>query len=322
MSGYSIEGVNRKRISIGCASNRLYFPGLAVALSSLLRHHKGDWGFDIYIFESHVIDSWKDRLRRMVKQYRFDVQITYINFDSERFSSLPKVRYITKETYARLLLPELLSTTDKVLYIDCDLLIMSDVADLWSIDISAFSSAMCRDALLYVRDSIPTTYFELGLEPEALACNAGLMLLNLRYWRANRISDRVSAYLERHAETLRAADQDGINAVLAGTWLELSPLWNVMVATFMNKKRWSRQTEAFYHPFLAEMENSPMGVHFTGPKPWIDGKPSRWNKYFWKEAEKSGWYSNSSINFERMRCLGRFLFRVFKRSIVRSFRSS
>ena len=101
---------------------------------------------------------------------------------------------------------------------------------------------------------------ELGLPAGTRYFNAGVLLMNLRKWRDEEIADRVLSFIRLHRARIVFEDQDALNAVLSGEWLELSACWNAQ--------------HPFFHPrlkreLLLEEIKDPAVVHFSaGRKPW------------------------------------------------------
>ena len=79
---------------------------------------------------------------------------------------------ITSAAYLRLYLADRLKDVNKVLYLDCDMIALGDIKDLWSQDVSAYIAALVKDAegtnLNHLGKLRPKTYF-----------NSGMMLINL-----------------------------------------------------------------------------------------------------------------------------------------------
>jgi lipopolysaccharide biosynthesis glycosyltransferase len=57
--------------------------------------------------------------------------------------------------------------------------------------------------------------------------NAGVLMINLDWWRTNGVSKTILDYLAKNHSTNRYADQDGINAILSPYAQLLHPQWNV-----------------------------------------------------------------------------------------------
>lgn len=52
------------------------------------------------------------------------------------------------------------------------------------------------------------------------------MVVNLDWWRQHDVTAHVVAHLRKYENTVFLWDQEGLNAVLVGTWGELDPRWN------------------------------------------------------------------------------------------------
>ena len=86
--------------------------------------------------------------------------------------------------------------------------------------------------------------------------NSGVLLVNADRFMAEDISGRALGFYRDNIALCQQGDQSALNAVLAGTWDELSPSWN-----------W--QVSSFNFPLLSRFH--PRVIHFTGPvKPWND----------------------------------------------------
>jgi lipopolysaccharide biosynthesis glycosyltransferase len=239
-----------------------------VTLSSALRNLEADGrAVEVYLFDGGISEDSRARLRRVTREaYVGEVSLKWVRPDMSTVNDLPTRDWINASSYLRLLIPEHVPEhTERVLYLDSDLLVEGNLARLWD-------EPMAGSALLavqaygtpYVSSSLGIRKHEaLGLPPETPYFNAGVLML----------------------------DQEGLNAVLAGDWKALDLRWNVMshVLFFEEwpaspfKERVRREREQL----LAE----PYVWHFAGgSKPWQIGcvHPAqlRWMRYL----RESGWY--------------------------------
>jgi lipopolysaccharide biosynthesis glycosyltransferase len=165
---------------------------------------------------------------------------------------------------------------------------------------------MGRHALLAVRDcGTPyvssqygiTKYREIGLAPDTPYFNSGLLVINLKRWRAEKISQKVIRYLREYEQYINLADQDGLNAVLFDDWGRLDPKWNV-VSHILYYEQWEESAfKEEIRPIREELIRKPYIFHFSGgSKPWQIGceHPAQleWIRYL----KQSGWFEpNESI---------------------------
>lgn len=114
----------------------------------------------------------------------------------------------------------------EILYLDCDLVVLGDLWDLWT--------------------------------------TAGVMLMNLRRWRA-QVGAAADPFYRGQGSSLRYWDQDAINAVLHDSILPLDRRWNVQAMTY--KSRWRRYRAS--ESGVREACRRPAILHYSmAEKPW------------------------------------------------------
>lgn len=193
-------------------------------------------------------------------------------------------RYMTPLIYARLLIPSLLPTKiEKAIYLDSDIVVKDDLAEIWDTDLDHKSVFAARDRIGVV--SAPgglVNYRELGMPPEAKYFNSGVLLMNLKKWRECDTSQRICQYLETHREIIQMGDQDGLNAVLRDDWGELDFRWNWQIVP---------RTHRYGSMNCWAPESSRKSiVHFiTSEKPWLPGCDCEEKHYFFEYLDKTEW---------------------------------
>jgi lipopolysaccharide biosynthesis glycosyltransferase len=239
--------------------NPAFYQHLAVALASMLESNRQAQ------FEIHLITSGRDRiletkLRRTVKRYR-NVALTIHEFPIEDYAHFFVDNHVTAETYLRIFAAEVLpARIDKVLYLDCDIVVVGDLRDLWSTDVCAYAVAGVRDPYAAFRRA------SLGIPCDHPYVNCGVLLMNLARWRAERLSRRLARYIELQASNLMFHDQDAINAVLHEKILPLDYRWNVQAQMFRPK----RYPIAEYNNAIDQACRQPAIIHYTSAeKPWL-----------------------------------------------------
>lgn len=173
-------------------------------------------------------------------------------------------------TMFRLAMGEALpDSVNKVLYMDVDMLVMDSLAPLWE------NETMSDDVAWAVRSvhypSISTYgamdhWPELGLDPRAPYFNAGLLMVDLHKWRTLDVGGRALAHLRSPLANGALADQEALNAVLAGQWRELHPRWNVQSPFYEH----NRGVQLLYpDEVIDEARSRPAIIHYLSrPKPW------------------------------------------------------
>jgi len=190
-------------------------------------------------------------------------------------------------------MPTLLRNIDRLIYLDSDLICMSDLSMLWDQNMRGLPVAAVPDASFF-RVSDPGCIGFCGeslADPSQLAFNAGVMLIDLEMWRNENVLEQALRFLERYRDQLRNADQDILNFIFAGRWHHLEPNWNV--PQFLVEGHPSRMKPI---PEFEQFSGRPMSdgqiYHLWGKhKPWNSG-PRHVLRLAWlRELRNAGWYS-------------------------------
>lgn len=151
--------------------------------------------------------------------------------------------HTTISTVDRLLLPELLGALDKVVYLDVDLLVQADIADLYGIDLGDAPLAAKLTRFEYSKSGTRmVTRASLALDAQRAcdlrrrlhkegslafpAFNAGVVLMNLAQMRTDAFSQRHLPLIERYALN----DQDALNVYARSGIVVLDESWNYVPA--------------------------------------------------------------------------------------------
>jgi lipopolysaccharide biosynthesis glycosyltransferase len=267
---------------------------------------------DVYVFDGGLAEAAKARLATVVRRSSPEAKLHWLEIDSgaiERLMPPDQVLgYVSPTTLARLFLGEVIpQSCRRAIYIDSDTLVKADLHDLWKV-------AEGGDSTVWAVHDVGTPFAgsafgigpmaEAGCAPEAAYCNAGVLLVNLDRWRAERIGERAAEYLVRFRDRVTMADQEAINVALAGSWSALEPRWNQQGLLF-DFDWWTRpdpqyqevrEHEARYDADIRSrwdaLSRQPFIVHFSGlSKPWKPdcNNPSR-GEYL-RELRKSGYHS-------------------------------
>lgn len=245
-------------IRIVAAIDDGYEQHLGVMLCSLFRNHKEDGRCEVYILDGGISAEGKEKVLDLAAMYNAEVHFFVVSPDD--FSDFMVSHHISSATYYRLAIANLLPRSiDKVIYLDADLVVLGDIAELWRTPVDEYALAAVRNPGFrgHARLSIPhhCPYF-----------NAGVLLLNLAAWRQKRVGPGVMTFLRDNPDRARQWDQDGLNACLYDQWLMLHPKWNVQTVLLQHNALCNAE---FDPEELADALGNPAIVHFTGSsKPW------------------------------------------------------
>lgn len=240
-----------------CADHT-YLPHTAVAIRSLVDNASDAKRLHLWLLTIGVETESHCRVMEMATKLGVRIDFRCVSLADE--ATLHVDRHISRETYCRLLLPDIIDESiSSCLYLDSDLIVLDDILLLEDLELgnNAFAAA---DDYYIVRNSV------LSMSHAIRYFNAGVVLLNLDLWRQNKFSNRVINYIKANPEKLLYWDQDAMNAVLYEHRQPLPLRWNHQVHfdDCLNYLPGGCKTSEMQ----AAMSN-PAIVHFVGPeKPW------------------------------------------------------
>ena len=195
-------------------------------------------------------------------------KINFIEIDITSLSDFPvrKKDHISLAAYYRLLLPSLLpQDVTKVLYFDCDMLVVDDLRSLYEINLDSFSTAIVAD--MFYNDETITNRLLYNVSDHYY--NSGMLLINLDYWRTHSVAKKLVDFLSEHKDLCIAHDQDALNAVLHGTIYTAPARYNIQLDFLKKDPSNMIITDKDVLDDALASGHNPCVIHFTGPsKPW------------------------------------------------------
>lgn len=265
-----------------CTDNNYVMP-CGITIISLLEHNIGT-DITIHIIGMNLNDISKTSLKDIAENrgaiiYFYNIDKAYLD---EFNLVMDGPKHINISTYIRLFAPEILPVdVDKILYLDCDLIIVGNLSELWNTDIENYSVAGVIDAPTFRS----VTYQRLNYSSECSYINAGVLLINLKYWRDNNVQSKLLKYVADNSANIVYHDQDVINGVLHDTALLLPLKYNMH--HFFYLRKWNAYD---YHEEMLEARNNPVIVHFsTGNKPWVKGSFHPYTEKYQEYKTLSPW---------------------------------
>ncbi len=289
-------------IVIVCAADDNYSMPLAAtlhsAIVSLINNGLQQLEPHQQIASLFVIDGGISRAnkRRILQSLPLQgVSLNWLQPKKVIFKNLPTSQSITIAAYYRLLIPTFLPKHfTKAIYLDSDLIVRGNLKELWHIDIAEKHLLAVQDmGAPYVSSSRGLLNYQmLGIPADCKYFNSGVLVMNLRKWREDRISQQVLEYLEQNKKYVRWHDQDGLNAILAGKWGELDPRWNQLPYIF---RYLSWEESSLREDVYNALKNDPYIVHFsTRDKPWKENCQHPHKELFFQNLDMRIWSKWSS----------------------------
>ena len=228
----------------------------------------------------------KFRLDSLIKKYNAEIIYHYVSIP-EWYLAIPAMKSYHIGTLLRLFIPEILAE-NKVIYLDCDVVVTLDIKELWEINVENYPLAACPDTefpkSLGIKYHIPKIKKLYRDTPNIVPYfNAGVLLLNLTYLRSNASLSEFSAeYLEKYPYA-PFSDQDVLNAYCNGKYIQLDRKYNI----FSDK--------------VSDKEVGECCIHYCDrKKPWMiySGKI---DDQYWNYFSLTPWADNPKALVEYVR---------------------
>lgn len=263
-------------MDIVCNIDDRYVAYCGIMLTSLLENNR-DSRVNIHIVAASLLPKNADTLRRLAKSYGANLHLYLVG--DELIKDLPHFEgdYISLSTYFRCFLDEILpQDIHRVIYLDCDILVLGSLRPLWDTDIDHAAIAVVED----MNSSFTDKHARLGLPQSYTYFNAGMMLINLDYWRAHDVQRRLMEWLAANRDRIVAHDQDLLNAVLHSELVYLPHRWNMQEGMLRRRRHTLPSSD---EAIDREMHHTVI-VHFAGKhKPWqqkcINPYKREWRHY-------------------------------------------
>jgi lipopolysaccharide biosynthesis glycosyltransferase len=269
--------MERLRISLLYCADGPYFQHLGASVASVLKANPRH-DFDIYVCSEKRDAQGEQKLSKIAVGFG-NASITFLDFNlAQTHTGLRVDRYLTLASYLRLFLTEFLPlNVDRVLYLDCDVVVCSDIAELWRTELNNAYMAAAPEPYFAKHPGFGSgdTYF-----------SAGVLLINVARWRAANVVPAFLQFATEHAAVLTCHDQDVLNNVFRGKIHSLEYRWNFQSSfADMSAKALRMDGETFQ-----DIRRLPPIVHFTGKyKPWFYTYQPHYKRLYYEALALTPW---------------------------------
>ncbi len=279
-------------IRILCATDDAYVPYYGIMLTSLFETNK-DERFSVYVLTSGLKDNSIALLQEL--SHSFSNELFVYVIDETQLADCP-IRpgdHVSLATYYRLIAANILpKNIEKILWLDGDLIINGPIRELWETALGDLAIAAVTDES-YCQQEI---YQRLQLDAAIPYTSAGVILINLAYWREHNATSRFMDCIRLHRERLLFHDQDTLNIVLQKEKMILPLTWNFQ-SGFITSWTYPSYPQSFQNDIFNTTQ-SPRIIHYSGPsKPWFRNSLHPYRAYFEKYKTLSLWKDLPSKSF-------------------------
>lgn len=248
-----------------------YIPYLDIAIKSLVANASRAFTYRIIVLNTGLKE---DHVRRVMQNEEDGFKIDFVDISEEVEnikSRFKNVYHFSVVTYYRLFIASLFPQYDKVVYLDCDLVVLGDVSELYHIELeNNILGAAPEQFVQNTKEFRLYAQNALGVDPDRYV-NAGVLLMNLKAFRECEIEEKFVKLITEYDFDLLDPDQAYLNYLCLDKIFVLPNGWNK-------------------EPMPLACEGEKNIVHYAlYKKPWqyddvMDGE------YFWDYAKRSSFY--------------------------------
>lgn len=242
------------KIHIGLSTDDNYVDFAMIVIRSVARFHpQNGKPLVFHIFTNGLSEGQRKRFSHYSSS---QVEIKEIPVDTTAFHA----RWGTaKPMYYRLEYANFLPDLARIIYLDCDVVVLDDIEKLWNMDLQGKPLAGVGDRA--------------GLQekrkcycPDHIMFNSGVMLLDLDQWRMEGHVEKLAKFWHDNRSWMHFADQGLLNAYFGKNYTMLPQNWNIINSVYRNPAVPGMYTDEEVQDAI----RNPGIVHFTGHhKPWL-----------------------------------------------------
>lgn len=282
------------------ASDDKFAEILGVSLVSLYESSKDMGDILVYVLDSGISIENRDKLLTVCREYeRTDIQFIPARDISKKLEMKVATDRGSLSQYARLFVSsDLPENLGRVLYLDCDIIIMQSIRELWNLDLQGRTIGALMDAFSkYYRANI-------DLKENDIMFNSGVMLIDLDKWRKDRVEDKLLEFISRKNGWIQQGDQGALNAVLSKDTYCFEPRFNSVTIfydfTYKEMMIYRRPPKFYSEEQVRVAVENPVLIHFTtsfkSVRPWVKGCKHRYADEWLRYKKMSPWKDSKLLD--------------------------
>lgn len=292
--------MSKHTIPIIFATNNAYAPYASVAIHSMIQNASADYFYDIYIFHTELTNN-NILLLESMRGENYKVTCLCVERNIEReLKYMYSNFHFSKEMFYRILIPTILPQYDRAIYLDCDIVVLGDISELYNMELDGNIVAAGKDIMHGASKNYVIS--ELGLDVSNYI-NSGVLLIDSKAFREEKIKEKCFEELAVRPN-LRYPDQDIINIVCSGRIKYLPRKWNYIWHYHIIRDNPSLNLSPEEQAQYIEDAKDISILHYTSSiKPWKN-KNADLAEHFWDyvggtpyETKIKNDFNNSARNY-------------------------
>ena len=307
-------------LNILVQSSNYYAPMAGVMLTSLFENNQNITNINVYLLTSDMSQKNRDRFLALAEQYQRIVRFLDANKIDQFCEENDLVKWNNSyATYYKLFaLSVIEEDIDRLIYLDSDMLVISSLASLMSIDLENNILGMCIDM-------VPESHKErIGINSE-FYYNAGMIVFDVKKWLKENFIDKIIYHVKNVQANYPVVDQDILNVVLMGNIKTLPIQYNTYTYFYTYKdynfikeiygvKNWYSNEE------FADWEKKAVILHcfpIMTMYPWNIGNVHPVKDLWWQYLAGSPWsdFTLSKSPKEFIYRVQRICYKLFPRKL-------
>lgn len=309
------------KINIVFASDNNYAQHTAVAMASVLVNTKVPQKIQFYLIDDEIQQENKEKIIKTVQNLGGNIE--FIKIKNSKLEDCYVSGELSRASYFRLDIANILGESiEKIIYLDCDLLVYDDIEKMWQLDMGGKPVAATCDLGIMASARVRKQKNKfIGLPFDTPYFNAGVLIMDLKKWRDGNYAEAIIALATQNKYPNH--DQDALNKFFMNNWQEIPLRWDVIPPVFnlffkiLNKPDLRKKA--------IEAKLNPAIFHYAGGyKPWEyeihDGFNDKYYEYLklteYKDAKMPQFdkrRKNRSIKRQMLRLkMGNMWAKIFK----------
>ena len=265
---------------------------------SIVQNSTSHKHFAFYVLDDNIHESLKNKVRETFLNY--NVEVNFLQADASLIEKFYVSGQLSRAAYLRLMMTEMLPTmVEKAIYLDCDLLVLADIEELWDLDMQGKPLAAVPDyGIMASAKNWHYKQSSLGFKKDDLYFNSGVLVVDVAEWRSKKYDAAVIDKAENN--NYQHHDQDALNKVFYRNWRPLPihwnvipPVWNLFIKVLCNTK--------FRKNAIQARKNMAILHYAGGYKPWEYEEIAEFNAAYYKYFRETAFRDAKMPQFDKRR---------------------
>lgn len=247
-----------------------------VSIYSLLKNNQDVVEVNIFLVADAISEENKSKIIDIVDTFGRTIYFLDKPDIKNLLGSKVEMHWWIENVFSRVFLEEVLKNYKEVhrlIYIDCDTLVVGSIEDLWNLDLKGHIGAGVCEAMGNLHKKA------IGLSKEDNYFNAGVFVIDVDKWRNLHLDINAKNFVKSVNGQMEYADESVLNAIIAKDLIKLSPKYNLTsLSVYFSEKEVKKYRKSYINYTEDERKQALSDariIHFTSTyldvRPWVEG---------------------------------------------------